>query len=374
MRNLKHPRNVRIFEGMRNILAILFAMGLILAVWSCRKDPVYAPEPVDGPTPYTVELPAFFPTMPIPANNPFTVEGIDLGRHLFYDTRLSGDNTQACASCHMQEFGFSDTAQGSVGITGAVGNRQAMALINLAWSGKFFWDGRAASLEEQVLQPVINPDEMNTTWPEVITKLQADSYYIQAFEDAFGETGIDSVKIAKAMAQFLRTLVSGNSKFDKYLRFETTLTVDELEGFQIFTDFNRGDCTHCHIFEPPMFTDHSFRNNGLQDYPVMDLGRFDITGNPADSMKMKVPTLRNIEVTAPYMHTGEFNTLDEVLDFYVNNVHWSTTTDPVLYFDDMGGGTLGIDIDATEMAQVKAFLLTLTDQDFLTNPAFSDPW
>lgn len=341
--------------------------------WSCRKDPVFEPT-ADGPTPYNLVLPQFFPQMAIPADNPLTVEGIDLGRHLFYDPRLSGDNTQSCASCHMQEFGFSDTAVGSIGITGAVGDRQAMPLINLGYASKFFWDGRANSLEEQVLEPVINPIEMNTTWPAVITKLEADPFYVQMFEDAFGEPGIDSVKTAKALAQFLRTLISGNSKFDKYLRFEATLTVQELNGMVLFDDFNKGDCTHCHILQPPVFTDHSFRNNGLQDYPIEDLGRYDITSIVSDSMDFKVPTLRNIEVTAPYMHDGSLATLDDVFDFYINNVHWSTTVDPVMYDDDLGGGPLGIDITTAEADDIKAFLLTLTDTEFLTNPAFSDPW
>lgn len=358
---------------MRLKVGIVVVVLLVSIIWSCRKDPILQPN-VNEPTPYALILPAFFPQMAIPSDNPLTYEGIDLGRHLFYDTRLSGDSTQACASCHMQEFGFSDTARFSTGITGAQGNRQAMTIVNLGWGSKFFWDGRAESLEAQALQPVINPIEMNTTWPEVVAKLQADPMYQQMFEDAFGEPGIDSVKSAKALAQFMRILISGNSKFDKYLRFETTLTPSELNGFVLFADFNKGDCIHCHIFEPPMFTDHSFRNNGLQDYPINDLGRYAVTGIPSDSMRFKVPTLRNIEVSAPYMHDGSLSTLDDVFDFYINNVHWNTTTDGAMYFDDMGGGALGIDITPTEADDIKAFLLTLTDQDFLTNPAFSNPF
>lgn len=357
---------------MKHLREIIILILVVVTV-GCRKDPAETPVTSSGPTPFDLDIPAGLPQMPIPADNPMTLEGVDLGRHLFYDKQLSDDNTQSCATCHQQQFGFGDPRQFSVGITGAVGTRQSMALTNVGWGLRFFWDGRSMSLEEQALQPVINPVEMNTTWPKVIQKLNADPLYADKFEAAFGEAGIDSTKAAKALAQFMRTLISGNSKFDKFSRKETSLTPDELAGFDLFRDFSKGDCIHCHVFNPPMFTDHSFRNNGFFSTPF-DNGVGDVTNDINDSLKFKVPSLRNIEVSGPYMHNGALATLDDVLNFYVNDVHFSSTIDPVMFDDDAGNSTLGMNLTPAEQQQLKAFLLTLTDTEFLTNPAHSDPF
>jgi len=307
--------------------------------------------------------------MPIPVDNPTTVEGVELGRKIFYDTRLSGDNTQACASCHMQEFSFSDSAQFSLGITGQLGGRQAPVLQNLGWSTTLFWDGRASSLEEQAAGPVVNPIEMNTTWPEVVTKLKADQDYPNLFFKAFGVCDVDSVMATKALAQFMRTMISGNAKFDQWVRGETLLTSDESDGFDLFKSFTGADCLHCHTHTSGLFTDFSFGNNGLDDAPS-DLGRGGITGSATDNFKFKTPTLRNIEYSAPFMHDGRFSTLDEVINFYSDSIKaGSPNIHPLIEFAFQGG----VQLSPIDKGKLKAFLLTLSDPDFINDPKFSDP-
>lgn len=349
---------------MRNFLKISYLVLLVLVAWSCRKDP-------DGvmseATPYDLEIPQGFPQMIIPQDNPLTVEGVELGRRLFYDERLSGDNTMSCASCHMPEFGFSDTAEVSVGIDGIAGTRNAMPLFNIGWANNFFWDGRDATLEEQILEPVPNPIEMHQEWKDASSKIAADPLYPEMFKTAFGNYKIDSTQIAKAIAQFIRTLISADSKFDKYLRGEVVLTPDEFAGLNLFNDLQGGDCFHCHG-NTVFFTDFSFANNGL-DLTFSDLGRETVTGNPDDRAAFKVPSLRNLSFTAPYMHDGRFETIDEVIDFYNSGVQDGPYTDPLMEFAHQGGTNL----TATEKAQLKAFILTLNDTSFTTNPAFQDP-
>ncbi len=202
---------------------VLCALGAALLVSACKPD---EEEDDQGggthvTTPYNLEVPPNFPPMTIPADNPMSVEGVTLGRYLFYEERLSGNNTQSCSSCHAPQFAFSDNSlQFSVGIDGLQGTRNSMALQNLGWDQRFFWDGRAMSLEEQILQPVENPIEMHETWPNAVAKLQADPAYQSLFQQAFGTTTIDKYMTAKAIAQFLRTMISGNSRFDKFQRGE----------------------------------------------------------------------------------------------------------------------------------------------------------
>ncbi len=328
-----------------------------------------------GPKPYTLNIPTLFAQtiLPpyIPADNRQTIEGVALGRKLFFDPILSGDNTLACASCHSPEFSFTDSSQFSTGITMQQGNRNSMALYNVAWNwnGKFFWDGRANSLEEQALGPVTNPIEMNNTWPNAVASLQATSTYPTLFEDAFGTSVIDSTLVAKALAQFERTLISSNSKFDQYLLGQTALTTDELEGFNLYMDENGGDCFHCHGSpNNPLWTDNDFHNNGL-DATFTDNGYGDITGNAADNGKFKTPSLRNLAYTAPYMHDGRFKTLDEVLDHYSTGLVSSSTIDPLLKYIGQGG----VQLTPPEKVKLKAFLNTLNDPGFTTNPDFQAP-
>lgn len=346
---------------MRRLL-VYFGIVAILN-YSCGKE-------VPETTPYPLQIPQGLSPMVIPADNPLTIEGVALGRKLFYDPLLSKNNMQSCASCHLQSLGFTDHGlRYSVGVDGIAGNRNSMPLINLGWSPRFFWDGRALTLEQQIFQPVTNPIEMNTTWPEVEDKLNTHAEYPNLFYKAFGIERIDSVHVVKAIAQFIRTLISGNSKFDKFLRQQAVLTPSEMNGLNIYTT-EKGDCFHCHGFDGSgQFTDFTFHNNGLDtDDEMTDIGLMAVTGNPGDKGKFKTPTLRNIEVTAPYMHDGRFATLEEVIEHYDSGGKPSSTVDPLMKHV----GT-GLNLTAQEKLDLINFLKTLTDEDFLTDPRFSAP-
>ena len=322
-------------------------------------------------TPHTVSLPNSVLISPFggelisPVYNPLTVEGIALGRKLFYDKKLSGDNTMACASCHLQEDGFSDKNQFSEGISGDFGDRQAMAIFNLGWDELFFWDGRSEGLEAQAFGPVTNPIELNATWPDVVAKLQADAEYPALFKKAFDTYRIDSVLVSQAISQFERTMVSFNSRFDKFMyEGEDVFNDSEERGFDLF--FDKAECIHCH--SGPMLNDPSFRNNGL-DVVFIDKGLGKVTGDPTDNGKFKVTSLRNIAQTAPYMHDGRFATLEDVIEHYDSGVDsLSPNLDPEMFhFAE------GLELTNQEKADLIAFLKTFTDDEFLTNPDFSDP-
>ncbi|MDO5978528.1 cytochrome-c peroxidase [Flavivirga spongiicola] len=326
------------------------------------------------PTPSPLQIPQLFqdnilaPVVPI--NNPQTVEGIALGKKLFFDPILSADNTQACADCHAPEKAFSDADRFSDGIDGFFGNRNAMPLFNLAWNydEKFFWDGRVFSLEHQAFLPVTDPLEMHNTWKQVEQKLQQHSEYPNLFEQAFGTSTIDSTLVTKAIAQFERILISSNSKFDKHLLNKATLTPQELNGFNVFMDETRGDCFHCHGSDKnPLWTDNIFHNNGL-DVTFTDLGLGKVTGDPADNGKFKSPSLRNLAFTAPYMHDGRFTTLEEVINHYSEGLQNSPTIDPLMKKVAQGG----VHLSAQDKADLKAFLLSLSDYEFINNSAFSN--
>ncbi|HZG01732.1 MAG TPA: cytochrome c peroxidase [Chitinophagales bacterium] len=345
----------------------LFA-GVVGFATGCSVDPSLEPDPEDAPHshPFDLNVKPGLPPMPIPANNSLTVEGVALGRKLFYDPILSGDNTMSCGTCHKQSFAFTDsTLQLSTGIDGLVGTRNTMPLFNLGWQKKFFWDGGAASLEDQAIAPIENPVEMHESLVNCIAELQAHAEYPALFEQAFGSSTITTPMLMKAIAQFERTMVSDNSKYDQYLRGQSQLTSQELNGLSLYVDEGKGDCVHCHTLGST-FSDFEFRNNGLDSIPV-DEGRYLITLNDLDKGKFKTPSLRNVEVTAPYMHDGRFSTLEEVLHHYNSDFHVTTLTDPVLQVMPKNR------MSQQEMDDVIAFLKTLTDHDFLTNPAFAKP-
>lgn len=316
-----------------------------------------------NPTAQPLVLPALFqqflisPT--IPSDNPQTKEGIALGKKLFYDPILSGSGTLACAGCHAPQNSFSSTAM--------VGTRNAKVIVNLAWNTDgFFWDGRAPQFEDQAYQPVVHPLEMQTTWPAAVARLQASTEYPTLFKKAFGTTTIDSTLVVKAIAQFERTLISGDSKFDKYLRQETTLTSQELAGYNLFMT-EKADCFHCHGSpQNPLWTDNKYYNNGL-DSVFTDVGREKVTNNPNDRGKFRSPTVRNLVFTAPYMHDGRFNTIDEVIDHYNSGMVNSPTLNSLLAGHLSQGG---LQLTTQEKQSLKAFLLTLTDSSFVTNPDF----
>jgi cytochrome c peroxidase len=327
-------------------------------------------------TPVNLEIPPLFNNLLlpplIPIENPQTLEGIALGRKLFYDPLLSNDGTQACASCHLAENSFTDPNRYSTGITGEMGTRNAMPIFNLVWNfqNDFLWDGSASSLEDQVDDPIENPIEMNNTWPNVVATLQATSDYPDLFEQAFGTTIITREFVAKAIAQFERTLISGNSKFDQYLLGDNNaVSAQEINGFNIFMDENRGDCFHCHGNEfNPLWTNNAFHNNGL-DSSFEDLGLGGFTGDPLDYGKFKSPSLRNLAYTAPYMHDGRFANLDEVINHYSEGLVYSNTVDPLMKNIAEGGAQL----TDSDKADLKAFLLSLSEPEFTTNPAFLNP-
>lgn len=349
---------------------VLLNITLIIAFFSCTKDKEATPgstASVDTPaTSFFLATPFGFPQIVIPTNNTLTVEGIALGKKLFYDPMLSLDNTQSCGSCHNQKFAFTDsTLQFSKGITGEIGTRNSMPIMNLAWEKKFFWDGGAATLEDQVIGPIENPIEMHETLPNVLRKLNNHAEYPRLFKRAFGTDSITTQLLMKAVAQFERTLISANSKYDKYIRGEANLTLDELKGKELFEDQTKGDCFHCHSMGST-FTDFKFRNNGL-DSIFKDAGRSRVTLSPLDLGKFKTPTLRNIELTAPYMHDGRFTNLEQVIDHYNTNFVQSPTLEADIALAKRGR------LNEVEKQQIIAFLKTLTDYEFINNPNFKKP-
>ncbi len=344
-----------------SVLVLIFI--IILSSEACKKDP--NPNDVTT-TPYNLVIPKGLPKMAIPDNNLLTVEGVALGRKLFYDPILSASKTMSCATCHMPKYAFTDsTNQFSTGIDGIMGNRNSMPIFNLGFQKNFFWDGGAIGLENQSIAPIQNEIEMHETLPNVIRKLNAHPEYPALFKKAFGGDTINTSMLMKAIAQFERTIISGNSKYDKYVRGEATLTSQELNGLAIYEDPNKGDCTHCHTLGST-FTDFEFRNNGVDSISA-DAGRYRITLNPADSGKFKTPSLRNIELTAPYMHDGRFKTLKECMDHYNTGFHYAKNLDPLLRVQPKGRMT------NQEMEDVIAFMKTLTDVEFTTNAAYQKP-
>ena len=309
-------------------------------------------------TPYTIEIPYGFPNMIIPKNNPMTVEGVNLGKKLFNDPILSADNSLACINCHNKSSSFSDPNQYSTGINNIQGTRNASALVNIGWNSSFNWDGSAQSLEEQAFEPVTNPIEMHDTWQNVENKINANLEYKDLFLEAFNIDYIDSNHIVMAIAQFERTLISSDSKFDRYIRGEEQLTPSELSGYAIFNS-EKGDCFHCHGSQ--MFMDNRFHNNGLDIEPFTDLGLGYVSENSNDNGKFRTPSLRNIEYTSPYMHDGRFISLEEVVNHYNSGGNYSSTVDPLM--KKIG---IGLQLTNEEKQDLVSFLKTLSDENFIT--------
>jgi cytochrome c peroxidase len=371
-------------------LPVILGIIIIVAGLSrCKPEPDPEP-PVFRATPYNWVTPQGFPQPTFPADNPMTVEGVDLGHHLFFDKRLSLDNTVSCASCHNQAFFFSDPNPLSKGVGGLEGRRSAMVLFNLAWQEFFFWDGRTKTLEEQSLHPIIDPVEMANTLPEVVKRLKADTAYPAMFKAAFGDTEINPDRIAKALAQFERTIVSANSKFDKVVRLKMEqFTAEEQRGFDMFSsDFaangaRGGDCFHCHGAVETGFllgafgVDNQFKNNGLKPDFTTDKGRMEVTNLPQDEGKFKIPSVRNMEWSFPYMHDGSIGAgtgvdqVMELIEFYNSGIHEnSPNIDPNMTKNG------GADKKWTQSQKddLKAFLLTLTDYELQNDPAFENPF
>ena len=294
-------------------------------------------------------------------NNPLTEEGFQLGRQLFYDPILSKDNTISCASCHLQATGFTHVDHDlSHGIEGKIGIRNSLTLQNLAWSKTFMWDGGVNHLDVQALAPITSEVEMNETLENVIIKLQHSEKYQELFYRAFGTKKITGQLTLKAISQFVVSLTTSNSKYDKVIRKEEKFTEMEQKGYDIF----KQHCASCH--KEPLLTNNGFKNNGLPiDKDLNDIGRMKITQNSRDSLLFKVPTLRNIEFTFPYMHDGRFKTLNEVVKHYNSGVLKSSTLSKELL--------IPMNLSDNERTELVTFLKTLSDKDFLFNPKYSYP-
>lgn len=364
--------------------ATLIGVGLLLGLAGCRHDAdTPTPEgPVAPPTPYVLVVPRYFPPLPTPpADNPLTVEGVALGRRLFYETALSVNNQVACASCHRQELAFTDGRAHALGVNDARSARSAMSLANLLWEPRLNWDGAATSLETQARLPIENPVEMHQPLTVGVARLQQLPAYPALFRQAFGSSTITEANTLKALAQFERTLISANSRYDQYRRGNpTALSAFEQQGHVLFATHPNGeengrggDCGDCHSGD--LQTNHGFSNNGLDAAPA-DRGRGAQTGLPTDNGQFRVPSLRNIALTAPYMHDGRFATLEQVLDHYNEHVALnSPNLDPLLLTgtNDPRQQSFKLELRPDEKAKIIAFLRTLTDSTFIQDPRFARP-
>ncbi len=362
----------------------LIILSLAIVIQSCEGD--LEPNPVPmidlesiafNPQEFDLKIPAGFPAMDIPTDNTMTVEGVELGRHLFYDPILSIDSTQSCFTCHQIQANFTDNLATSPGVDGINGTRSSMTLLNVGfYNTGLFWDGRVMTLEEQALLPVEDPIELHDSWPNVEQKLRRSDLYPVMFREAFGISELSDITrdlAVKALAQFERSLISsGNSKYDRVISGEAVFTDQELDGHDIFFDINpdqslHAECGHCH--NAPLFTTNEYFNNGLDQvnslFDFVDQGRGEITQTPFDNGAFRVPTLRNIELTAPFMHDGRFTTLDEVLDHYVSGGNKA---------DNLGAVIRPLQLNEQNREALKAFIMTLRDDDFINNPAFSSPF
>lgn len=361
---------------------ILVLASLVLLIPACQMDA--GQEDINeiiveyDPTPFFLNTEGLPPAL-IPADNPLTEQGVQLGKMLFYDPILSKGEEQSCANCHVQLDGFSDVNQFSTGVGGLEGGRQAMSIFNLVYHPNgFFWDGRATTLREQSLMPIQDPLEMDETLENVVSKLEAEQDYKDQFMRAFGSEEITSVKVSLALEQFMHSIISNGSKFDQFQRGEITLTDSEERGRALFfAPFNPNDpaisgadCGRCH--GGPNFTNNAFMNNGLDmGMNFSDLGRFDVTGNPGDRARFKVTSLRNIAVTQPYMHDGRIESLEEVVEHYNTGVFGSPTLDPILNNIRQNGG---LGLSQQDKDDLVAFMHTLTDEIFLNNEVYKSPF
>jgi cytochrome c peroxidase len=362
-------------SSKKNImLKYSYYLLVIILFFSCSHDPKLVNP---AATPYDLSYPSYLGAPKIPSDNPTTVEGVLLGRKLFYEVKLSGDNTMSCGSCHKQQYAFGDTSAFSIGVTGMKGTRNTPGLSNVAWQTSLFWDGRASSLEDQVPGPIQNPIEMHQDLSAAVGELQATSYP-PLFKAAFGSATITALGIQKAIAQFERTFISVNSKFDKFIAGNSSaLNAQEHSGYILFSthpipqaNIRGGNCGDCH--GGYLQKTRMFENNGL-DSIFADNGYGKFTGNSFDNGKFKVPSLRNIALTAPYMHDGRFKTLEEVLANYNQHVKPSSTLSPIMNVsNDPFGSTLNL--TQQEIDNIIVFLHTLTDTTFTKDPRFSNPF
>ena len=392
-----------------------FLIGIIaFLLYSCNNDDNIELPPEEDPPTITVDgrdwtynpsttslvIPQYFPELD---TQEITEEVFQLGRHLFYERRLSRNNKVSCGTCHQQSKAFTDGLAFSVGLDGEKTRRNAMSISNLAWDDDFFWDLRSPSLEDQALQPIQEHIEMDLTLSEAVHRLDSLNLYDSLFFFAYGDTLITPQKIGKAIAEFEKGLISKDSKFDKFKMGEVDLSLEEKMGLDLMRHpgeyynpdlqtnvfLRGGNCEDCHggpvaFNVPTRLPNQRARNNGLEfDSDREDEGLFEVTGNVNDKGKFKIPTLRNIALTAPYMHDGRFNTLEEVLDNYNEHVKISNSLDDEMFINNDKFSLYTYNEDSTklllglteqEKASIIAFLNTLTDEEFISNPRYSDPF
>ncbi|WP_298762736.1 cytochrome c peroxidase [uncultured Polaribacter sp.] len=349
---------------MKNLF--LISLGFLL-LFSCTKE---EEEYVKIPTNINLKIPSNFPDIVYDlSKNPLTEEGVALGKKLFYEGRLASDGIISCGFCHEQASAFTHHGHTtSHGVDGKTGFRNAQPIQNLAFFSEFTWDGAAIHLDLQPIIPITSDFEMNETIPSVISKLSSYKEYDILFSNAFGDAEVTSERLLKALSQFMVTMISGDSKYDKVVRKEENeaFTVKEEKGFQIFNN----TCASCH--SGALFTDKSYRNNGIPVNPRFpeEEGRKRVSGFAEDFYKFRVPSLRNTEMSFPYMHDGRFGTLEDVLNFYTDGmVENGSEVDPILR---KANGNLGIDLTQEDKENVIAFLKTLTDNTFLNDERFAE--
>ncbi len=339
------------------ILVLVFPLLL-----SCSND-----DEAYTDIPLKFEIPSNFPPLAYDISaNPPTQKGFELGKKIFYDGRLSSDGVISCGFCHIQQHAFTHHGHTlSHGVNNAVGMRNTPAIQNLAYQNVFMYDGAADHLDLQPIIPITSAVEMDGNISAIIVMMKNDADYKKLFGQAFPNSDINSENMLKALSQFMVMVTSSNSRFDKFRRNEPggNLSSDEHTGYAIFNN----KCASCHATD--LFTDQSFRNNGLPVNPaVHDKGRFLVTDNANDLYKFRVPSLRNVEKTAPYMHDGRYGTLESVLNHYASGISASATLDSEL----QQNGKFGISLSTIEKTQIIAFLKTLTDEQYLTDSRFSE--
>lgn len=381
-------------QGLLKYGVVFGLFGLF--IWGCQQDEPLKPQGKSKTpgTPMKLDIPDYFPDMKIPADNPTTKEGVKLGRMLFYDPILSSDSSMSCASCHKQKNAFASNQRFNEGVQGVEGFRNAMSLANVGFYPAFNWHGSATNLAKQALEPVLNPIEMSASWPNVIKRLKRHPRYPKLFEKAFGDKPITRELVTHAIAQFERTLISHNSKWDRVLKkannqglgvqqaASDVLSPSELRGLNLFNT-EQADCFHCHggTGTQPLLTNNEFINNGLDSMGPNELnfedpGRGGITGNRMDNGRFRTPTLRNIALTAPYMHDGRFKTLKEVLDFYSGGLQPASNLDANIrkHLPANRWASGGVDLTERQKQDLINFLETFTDTAFVNNPRFSNPF
>ncbi|MFH0894534.1 MAG: cytochrome c peroxidase [Bacteroidota bacterium] len=353
-------------------LAIIVGM-LVLALSHCKKDPLDVSDDYQ-PTPYNIDIPKYFPTqLIIPEDNPMTVEGVELGRYLFYEGRIAGrtDTLMSCGTCHFQQYAFENGTGFGYGVTGIKTPHVMLPLFNLVWNpNNILWNGKVKWLEDLTWMGIHAPHEMKSDTNRAKALLQSIPFYPPLFKKAFGSDIITAKNMGRAIAQFMRSMVSANSKFDQWLRGETSLTASEMSGYNIFNT-ETGDCFHCH--GTILFTTNLFYNNAkdsiFNDSTSLK-DRYSITHDPQDIGAFRAPSLRNAELTGPYMHDGRFATLTDVINFYSEGLIWSPYVHPFMKKVNDGG----IQLTLQQKADLLAFLKTLTDQTFINNPDYISPF